>query len=236
MARLGLTAEEVQGSVVDVALGTPAAGILRTLEEQQSELLVMCAYASRHDSERALGAIAAEVVANAPCPVVLVRREHGRQPFAIRRILLPYDGAPASAVAYGPAAGLARRASAELVVLHVAALGAQKPVEAGTFAAPRYVDQPQHEWPAWAHEFLAHLQALGHSHEDVRLRLYFASGDPGSEILRFLREQECDLVALACHCAAGHQALTANAVLRASPCPTVMVRAPEPMEAVRPAA
>ena len=49
----------------------------------------------------------------------------------------------------------------ELVVLHVATAGTERPTEPGTLVSPRYVDQPQHEWPAWAQEFLDRLRAVG---------------------------------------------------------------------------
>ena len=46
------------------------------------------------------------------------------------------------------------RGRAELLVVHVTDVRAA-PAEPGSLTTPRYVDQPQHEWPAWASEFIA---------------------------------------------------------------------------------
>lgn len=94
----------------------------------------------------------------------------------------------------GPATDFASMAAAELVVLHVATPGAERPTEPGTLVSPRYVDQPQHEWPAWAEEFVDRLRAVGGAREGVKIRLMVAQGDAGSAIVDFARQS--DLVVL----------------------------------------
>ena len=70
------------------------------------------------------------------------------------------------------------------------------PAEAGSLTTPRYVDQPQHEWPAWSSEFLNRLACicpLGHLH----VRIILAHGDTAAEILRLSEKQSTDLIVLA---------------------------------------
>jgi nucleotide-binding universal stress UspA family protein len=85
-------------------------------------------------------------------------------------------------------------AAAELVVLHVATPGPERPTEPGTLVSPRYVDQPQHEWPAWAQEFVDRLRAVGGARDGVKIRLMVGQGDLGSAIVDFARQS--DLVVL----------------------------------------
>lgn len=225
LPRLGVTPEQLRGSVIHQATGRPAEGIILLARELNSVLIVMCTHTGVEEPVGELGPIALEVVGYAPCPVVLVRPERGLRSWALRRILLPHDGTPTTAAAIGPAADLAHRANAELLVLHVAAPGAPRPAEPGTFAAPRYLDQPQHEWPAWTREFLARMMSLGHPPEAVKMRLFLASGDPGAEIVRFAEARNADLIVLGWR---GHleaeRAATIKAVVRDTPCPVMILR------------
>ena len=114
---------------------------------------------------------------------------------------------------------------AEVLVLHVAAPGAPPPTEPGTFTVPRYVDQPQHEWPAWAAEFIARMSALGHPPSEVRFTLSVATGDPGAEIVRAARERDADLVVIAWHGVwEPKRALTMRRVIREVGCPILVVQ------------
>jgi nucleotide-binding universal stress UspA family protein len=172
-----------------------------------------------------LGSVASAVVRIAPCPVVLVRPELGVHPAALRRIIVPEDGTPTTAAALQPAGELAGRSGAELDVLHVAAAAAHQPAEPGTLTAPRYLDQPQHEWPVWTREFLQRLRHLCHCPSTVQTRLFLRTGEPGAEIVRFARERETDLIVVAWR---GHldgqRAATLRAVVRDAPCPTLVLR------------
>lgn len=224
--RLGLTPEQLRGSVLDQRTGSPAEAIARAAEEWRSKQIVLCTHTCGEPSERALGSVAEEVLYLAPCPVVLVRPERGMAPWELRRILLPSNGTPTTAAAVHPALDLADLAQAELHVLHVAAPVARQVTEPGTLVAPRYVDHPHYEWPAWEREFLERLRGLGHPPERLRMQLHLAAGDPGREIVRFARGNESDLIILAWR---GHfeaeRARTMKAVIRAAPCPVLVLRA-----------
>ena len=92
---------------------------------------------------------------------------------------------------------LAQRSGAELNVLHVPTPDA--PTEPGAVSAPQYLDQPQHEWPLWEREFLERTLSLSERPPSIRTRPFLRRGEPGDEILRFVREREGDLIVLAWH-------------------------------------
>jgi len=140
----------------------------------------------------------------------------------LRRILLPHDGTPAANAAIPAAAELARKSGAEISILHVAAPDPNRP--AGSLTAPPYVDQPQHEWPAWAAEFVERLACVCPL-ERLRVRLSLAQGDPGREVLRFAAEHTADLIVLAWkgEWKGGHAA-TARAAIQEAPCPMLFSR------------
>lgn len=225
LSQIGLTPEEVHNSVLNHLTGPPAVSIVHQATEHQSILIVMCTHTGLAKPDSGLGLVAEDVLRLAPCPVVLVSPGRGMHPWILRQILLPHDGTPTMAAAILPAVDLAEYSGAELWVLHVAAPRTAPPVEPGTIRAPRYLDQPQHEWPAWTREFLGRLYALGHPPEDMTLHLSLAKGEPSQEIVRFATEHESDLIVLAWR---GHleaeRAATLKAVIQAAPCPVFILR------------
>jgi nucleotide-binding universal stress UspA family protein len=196
---LGLTSEELQGAVLTQLAGNPAEMILRFTQEQASPLIVMCPDATEPRPRALLGAVAEGIMSTAPVRIVLVAREYGVSPWTLRRILLAHDGTPTSDAATAPAADLARRAGAEVVALHVAARTTSRDIEPGSLPAPRYIDQLQHEWPAWASQFVQRMMALGAPPGTVNLKLLVTGGQPGSEIAQFARDRNSDLVVMAWH-------------------------------------
>jgi nucleotide-binding universal stress UspA family protein len=221
---LGLDPAELKGSVLDARSGNPAQGIVRAALEPRSAYIVMCTHTAVPRPEGPLGSTAEGVLRAAECPVVLVRPDRGLAPWLLRRVLFPHDGTPTTSAAIGPAIELAQRAGAELVVLHVAASGAVPPSERGSLTVPRYLDQPQHEWPSWAGEFLQRLACLL-PFEWERLRMVLTSGHLGGEILRFASEQESDLIVLAWRGAwERERAAALKTVVRAAPCPVMVLR------------
>jgi nucleotide-binding universal stress UspA family protein len=223
--KLSLAPEELRGLVIDQVTGSPAARIIELAEERGSALIVLCTHTAVDRPRGALGRVAEGVLRDAPCPVVLVQPERGLTPWALRKILLPHDGTPTTAAALAPAADLASRAGAELLVLYVAAPGGRQPAEPGTLAAPRYVDQQHHEWSSWASEFLERLTALGACPLAMRCRLLLGAGEPGAEIVRVAGKQGCNLIVLGWR---GHleakRGLTMKAVIRNAACPVFVLR------------
>jgi nucleotide-binding universal stress UspA family protein len=195
--RLRLTPEHLDGTVLDQCGGEPAAGIVRQASALGSRLIVMSSRRDQAGGRGALGSVTREVLRQAPCPIVIVPPERAVTGWSLRQILLPHDGIPTTAAAIARAADLAEKAHAELAVLHVASSVTQPPGSPGALMAPRYLDQPQHEWPIWAREFVDRAVALGGPTAAVRMRLFFACGEPADAIVEFAAEHQTDLVVIA---------------------------------------
>jgi nucleotide-binding universal stress UspA family protein len=158
-------------------------------------------------------------------PFVLVPSIRGRYPWALRQLVAPHDETPTSAAALAPAADLASRAGAEYVVLHVATPSAERPTESGTFVVPRYLDQPQHKWPAWSREFLERVRCLCYPANIDNIRLVLAHGEVSAAINEFARSNASDLVALAWRGSLEpERARTMRQVIRNGACPVIVFR------------
>jgi nucleotide-binding universal stress UspA family protein len=221
-SRLGRDAPVLDGFTIDARVGTPAVEILQVAGEIKPRLIVMCRH-SGAERGKMLGRTAMKVLHDALCPVVLVPPERGAIPWHLHHVLVPHDGTPTTSAALPPAAELAQLGHAELLVVHVTNIRAA-PVEPGSLTTPRYVDQPQHEWPAWASEFMNRLACvcpLDHLH----VRILLAHGNPAAEILRMSEKQSTDLIVLAWR---GRwdapRAATLKNILREAHCPIMVVR------------
>ena len=220
--RLGREAPVLDGFTIDARVGTPAVEILQVAGEMKPRVIVMCKH-SGTERGKMLGRTAMKVLHDAPCPVVLVPPERGETPWHLQHVLVPHDGTPSTSAALQPAAELAEHGRAELLVVHVTDIRAA-PAEAGSLTTPRYVDQPQHEWPAWTTEFLNRLACicpLGHLHA----RIFLAHGDTAAEILRLSERQSTDLIVLAWRGIwEAPRAATLKDILREAHCPIMVVR------------
>ena len=221
-SRLGREASLLDGFTIDARVGTPAVEILQVAGEIRPQVIVMCKH-SGAERGKMLGRTAMKVLHDARCPVVLVPPERGVAPWHLQHVLVPHDGTPSTSAALQPAAELAERGHAELLVVHVTGSRAA-PAEPGSLTTPRYVDQPQHEWPAWTTEFLNRLACvcpLGH----LNVRIILAHGDIATEILRLSKKQSTDLIVLAWRGIWGApRAATMKGILREAQCPTMVVR------------
>jgi len=223
VGRMKLAADEVPGLIIEHRQGEAATAIVETARERHAAMIVMCPQIRTDLPWRALGSVAAAVLSTAPCPVVLVPPARGAKRWALRRMLVPHDGTPTSAATIGPATELALKAAAELVVLHVATPGADTPPEPGTLVSPHYVDQPQHEWPAWAQEFLARLCAVGGARNGTEMRLAVARGEASAAIIDFARQS--DLIVLGWRGALKPgRARTMQRVICDTACPMIVLR------------
>lgn len=207
---------------IDARIGTPAEQILEVAREIKPRVIVMCKHSSGEQA-KLMGRTAMRVLQDAPCPVVLIPPERGATSWHLHHVLVPHDGTPSTSAALQPAAELAERACAELLVVHVTDIKAA-PGEAGSLTTPRYVDQPQHEWPAWTREFvnrLACLCPLGQLH----VRMSLAHGNTAAEILHLSEKQSTDLIVLAWKGIwEAPRAGTLKDILRKAHCPIMVVR------------
>lgn len=193
--KLKLMPQQISDCILDQRTGSPATAIIQEAEQWSSGLIVMCPY-TEGKSEGGLGSIAHAILVNTPCPIVLVPAGRGPRPWSLRYLLLPHDGTPTSAIAIRPMTDLAHRAHACVTVLHVATAAAAPSEESGTFAVPRYLDQPHHEWPAWSREFLQRACTSVKPPSQLTLRTVFCTEGIGEAIVRFASQHETDLIAL----------------------------------------
>jgi len=225
--RMKLSSQEARGLVVSQRTGAVAAGIVQEAAERHAALIVMCPQTQPAGGPQPFSSVAEAVIRAAPCPVVLVPPTRGRRDWALHRLLLPHDGTPTCAAAIGLATDLASMAAAKLVVLHVATTGSARPLEPGTLVAPRYVDQPHHEWSSWTQEFLDRLCAVGCATGGTDIRLTLAHGEAGPAIADFARQNESDLIVLGWRgVLEADRARTMQWVIREAVCPVIMSRVP----------
>lgn len=221
-AKLRLTPMQLSDCIVDERTGSPATAIIQEAEQWNSALIVMCPYTAAQ-AEGGLGRSAHAILANTPCPVVLVPPGRGQRPWSLQHLLLPHDGTPTSAIAIRPMIDLAHRAQARVTVLHVTTAAAPPSEELGTFAAPRYLDQPHHEWPAWSREFLHRACASAKPTPQLTLRTVFCTESIGEAIVRFASGNEADLIALAWRRhLEPERARTMRTVIQQAHCPAVI--------------
>lgn len=142
--------------------------------------------------------------------------------FTLKTILHPTDFSPHSEYAFWLASLLAHDHGARLVVLHVV----QVPIVV-------YEGMVAPEAPAAAREEArASLDQIRSPISDVKVEHRLEEGDPLTEILRVAKDARCDLIVMGTHGRSGLGRLlmgsVAEAVLRKSPCPVVIVKNPLP--------
>jgi nucleotide-binding universal stress UspA family protein len=184
----------LSGMVLDVDVGDPIERLHVALRSQPSSFVVLVAERDGRDPS-GLGELSARALARTKASAVVLRP--GAPLGRVRRILVPIDGTPSMAAALCPAGELARALGAALDVVMITDAGAPPPEEPGAMQPPRYVDQPQHEWPAFSTEIRQRLLcAIARWPTTPKPRLLLGSGPPAAEILRFARALDPDLIAL----------------------------------------
>jgi nucleotide-binding universal stress UspA family protein len=225
LKQLGITPDDVHGGILGAVDGTPEA-LTRLAQGTANPLVVVSARPVEEDVD-SLGPVCESVLTSAPTQVVVVPPEH-KQSWHMRRILLAHDGSPTADAAICTTAHLALRAGAEVIALHVASRKAPQISEIGSFPAPRYIDQPQHEWPSWANEFVQRMMTLGASPAAINFKLLVTGGQPGSEIAQFAKDHEADLVVMVWHGRwESERAGTLKVVIRRSECPVFLICIPD---------
>lgn len=216
--RLGLAR-----AVFEQGSDRPVDVVTRLTRELPDALLVTSTALGQQVHNNRFGGITEAIFQTKPNWAVLVNPEFDSSGWMLRQILLAHDGTPVSDPATGPAADLARRAEAEVIALHVAARGEERPEAPGSIAAPLYVDQPQHEWPAWAEEFMNRVIAGGAPPSGVHFKLAVTGGQAGSEVAEVARERHVDLVVMAWHGHWDHKDCATRVVIRNAGCPVMLV-------------
>jgi nucleotide-binding universal stress UspA family protein len=226
LARLGLNWEQTPGAVIHQAEGSAPDAILALARDLPQPLIVMCTHTGHNKHGPGyFGSITEAVLSQGPERIVLVAPEHDSRQFKISTIVLAHDGTPAADCAVAPSAELAIRTRAAVIAVHVAAPHSGCPEQAGSFPAPQYIDQPQHEWPSWSSEFIARMLALGAPAPSVKFELVVAGGQPGPELAHFIRRRNADIVVMGIH---GQWrpgvSNAARVVIQTGGCPVLLVR------------
>lgn len=221
--RLELAAHLPPAWSIDARTGDAAAMIIGEAVARQARLIVLCTYTATTPPAAILGRTALHVLQNAPCPVVVVPPDATPSAWWPERILLAYDGSAAAEAAVATGAQLACRARAELFVLQVGAARLATTNDRDTRIMPRYVDQPQHEWPSWRDEVLDRIASLCHDAMHARVRVLH--GEPSREIVRMAKADDSLIVMSWKGAWMGERAGTLKGVLRDAPCPILVERA-----------
>jgi nucleotide-binding universal stress UspA family protein len=132
-------------------------------------------------ARRPLGGTASAVASALPKPVMIVPPD-ADPPGAFRKILVPIEGLVSHRLAPRWLFEPAREAGIDVLALHIH----------DAESIPAFTDQPQHEQPAWAAEFVRRYCRWGI--EEVRLETRV--GRIGELIPIVAAESDCDLIAL----------------------------------------
>jgi nucleotide-binding universal stress UspA family protein len=195
--QLGLGWRELPGAVVDQSSGSAPEIILALAQKLAHCVIVMCTHTGKKREPDRFGSVTEAVLSGNPERIILVPSEGNHERFPIRTLVLCHDGTPSATVATNPAAELAHLCGAEVIAVLVAPPCTECPEELGSLPAPQYLDQPQHEWPSWAHEFSMRMLALGSAPASLKFELVVSGGQPGSEIAHLARTRNADMVVMA---------------------------------------
>jgi len=155
-----------------------------------------------------------------------VRKEVVKPALQFKKILAPVDFSPASENGLKFALRCAKEFGAELTLLHVV-----EPLASTRFAAiPGVVPFPEIDF-AEAEGKLCQLAAASRPENIARPHWKVRLGVPSHEIVEAAREADVDLIVIATHGHTGWKHFcigsTAERVVRAAPCPVLVVREKE---------
>lgn len=155
----------------------------RLVEEGEAKDVIVLAVGARgsHAARRPLGGTAAAVATALAKPVLIVPPDADPSP-AFGRVLVPIEGTLSTSLAPRAIFELATGAEIDVLALHVHDLD----------SIPAFTDQPQHEQPAWAREFLLRYCPWGLGTVQLETRV----GRIGELVPLVAEERECDLIAI----------------------------------------
>jgi nucleotide-binding universal stress UspA family protein len=217
--RLRLSDESVPSPHIVQGGSNPVDLIARLTRELPGALTVISTELGAASEKDRFGSVTESLFSSRPERAVIVNPDREQTAWRLHHILLAHDGTPASDAATSPAIDLALRSKAEVIALHVASRGQERPEEAGSISAPLYADQPQHEWPAWAQEFMNRVLASGAPASSIRFKLAVTGGQPGSEVAQVARDRNVDLVVMAWHGHWDRESCATRVAVRNSRCP-----------------
>jgi K+-sensing histidine kinase KdpD len=169
------------GTALQVLTGPVLATLVAFVTSAEVAVIVAGA-SSGLRADRPVGRHALALIAAAQRPMIVVPVGAEVRP-ALHRMLVPLDASSMTGEAVHDAFELARAIDVEFIALHVHAYD----------ALPKFTDQPQHEVPAWSHEFLRRYYPGSIPFP----RLLHRVGVPADEIISAVDETGVDLLVLA---------------------------------------
>ena len=205
-----------------LALERPRQLFCRLRRDSSRTLIAMCKH-SRPEDGKLLGRTAMKVLRNAPC-LLCLSAGRGATPWRLHHILVPHDGTPSTSAALPPAADLAERGRAELLVAHITNIGAAPPSLALSPHRFMWISHSTNGPPGPASSSNA-------SHAFARSATCTCGCSSGTEIPQrkstaWRKEQSTDLMVLAWRGVwEAPRAAVFKGILREAQCPTMVVRA-----------
>ncbi len=219
---LAVPGERLRGLVLHQTSGPSGVHMQDLVRALQATVAIVDIGAGGDSAGTSPGPELRDLLQSAPCPVIVVPQVREPGAWALRTMLVPHDGEVNTSQHLGFSADLAYRSGAEVIVLHVATMKREHLAQEGSLPCPRYVDQPQHEWPAWREEFLSRFLTIEKTLGPTAAKVFIRSGEPGPEIASFAAEHKADLIALGWQGRWDeNRAATMRAVLSSAPCPVL---------------
>ncbi len=178
--------------------GEPAKEIVRYAQENEASIILMATHGGIGLKQSVMSDIANRVARTSPIPVWLVRTvgpdEIVCAEWPPERILVPLDGSEKAEKVLPYAMEYARLFDAELVIIRIC----EKPTIPSDYPKPdwdEHVDRirarQQEECSLYLNEVEQRIKETG-----LKVTKKFWLGNPGEEIVGFIRDNRCDLVAM----------------------------------------
>ena len=198
---------------------SPAAVILAYAWDKKADLIVMGTHGRNAASQIFLGNVAEEVVREAPCPVLSVKRDdEGKSLGEMTRILVPVDFSATSTCAVEKAVGMPISARAEIHLLHVLEQPTMVSPDVGAMALVPLEDRA--EATARLRDIARDIESQNPS---LKPEIHVCEGVPAREILDFAEKQDAKLIVMGTHGRTGLPRLVfgsvAEKVVRRAHCP-----------------
>lgn len=220
--------------------GIPSVQICEVAMEYRADLIVMGTHGRTGLDHILLGSTAERVLTMAPCPVLTIRApkdseaRQDQSPITFKQIVVPIDFSDCSLDALECGIQLAGDFGAALTLLHV--LEPALYDDDGTLRQAGKRERLDERIDPQLTPYMNAIQAAG-----VPVRAAVRGGIPADSILEFVRASRSDLIVMGTHGRRGishvMRGSVAEAVLRRSPCPVLVVRnlawAPEQRRVVR---
>ncbi|MEO6035448.1 MAG: universal stress protein [Verrucomicrobiota bacterium] len=217
--------DELVPVISEVRLGCAYQVVCETARKLQCDLIVIGTHGFTGLKHLFLGSTAERVIRHAPCSVLVVRKQTGRNARSIlkpKKILMPTDFSKPAEQALNSAIALAKQYRAQLSLLYVVpihyAVGDYDLMDYATLTAEQK-EIGQKKLAAMSKRLLAKKISV-----DTRLR----HGRPAVEINEAAAELECDLIVISTHGHTGWERMTLGStteeVVRHASCPVLVVR------------